>query len=334
MGRMVEEYHTSAVIRRYRGGVPVLTKEDMPFEAQCIFNAGVVKFQGKYVMAFRNDYGYRGGDLFAHQETHLAFSDDGITWSVCREPFLTTEMLGDPDVTQIYDPRLIVIDGRCYVCFAVNTRHGVRGGIGVTEDLKHIRVLSLSLPDNRNLVLFPERIGGEFVRLERPFAAYSKGSDAFDIWISRSPDLRYWGGSRLLLGAEEVPFCNSKIGPAAPPLKTERGWLTTFHAVTRVQREGAFGWNSGWNKCYCAGLMLLDAEDPSRVIGMYREPLIAPETRWETEDGYRTNVIFPGGMILEEDGTVRIYYGASDTVECLATAQLEDLLALVCGGSV
>ena len=75
--------------------------------------------------------------------------------------------------------------------------------------------------------------------------------------------------------------------------------------------------------------MLLDLADPSKIIGMSEVPLIAPETVWETEEGMRTNVIFPGGMILEESGEVKIYYGASDTVECLATADVNDLLSLV-----
>ena len=75
--------------------------------------------------------------------------------------------------------------------------------------------------------------------------------------------------------------------------------------------------------------MLLDLNDPSKMIGKSDVPRIAPETYWETDEGCRTNVIFPGGMILEDDGEVKIYYGASDTVECLATANLDDLLGLV-----
>lgn len=74
--------------------------------------------------------------------------------------------------------------------------------------------------------------------------------------------------------------------------------------------------------------MLLDLEDPSKVIGMSKVPLLAPETSWEIDEGFRTNVIFPGGMLLEDDGQVKIYYGASDTVECLATAHVDDLVAL------
>ena len=74
--------------------------------------------------------------------------------------------------------------------------------------------------------------------------------------------------------------------------------------------------------------MLLDLEDPSKVIGMSKLPLIAPETDYEVDEGLRQNVIFPGGMILEDDGEVKIYYGASDTVECLATANVDDLIGL------
>lgn len=114
----------------------------------------------------------------------------------------------------------------------------------------------------------------------------------------------------------------------APPIKTKAGWLTLFHAVDIDRTRGKNGWEEKWQKRYCAGIMLLDLKDPTKIIGLYKEPLIAPETRYETEEGYRTNVIFPGGMILEDNGEVKIYYGASDTIECLATANVDELIAL------
>ena len=157
---------------------------------------------------------------------------------------------------------------------------------------------------------------------------YSRGKDRFDLWMSRSPDLRYWGDHKLVLGVEDVPFANDKIGPGAPPIKTKDGWLTLFHAVQRDESRGKNGWEDKWTKCYHAGIALLDLEDPSKVLGMSKAPLLAPETSWEADDGFRTNVIFPGGMILEDDGEVKIYYGASDTVECLATADVNELIAL------
>lgn len=329
MAKMLPEYKSSKVITRYNGGEPILSKKDIPYEAECIFNAGVTKYHGKYVMVFRNDYRFDGRGAFGKCVIGIAFSQDGIRWEVQDKPFLTVEDMGDPDVTRVYDPRLTVIEDRCYLCFAVDTRHGLRGGIAVTEDFQKIEVLSLTVPDNRNMVLFPEKIGGRYVRLERPFPVYSRGgTDRFDIWMSASPDLKYWGESRLLMGVEQVPYANDKIGPGAPPVKTDAGWLTLFHAVDIDRTRGKNGWEERWQKRYCAGIMLLDLENPSKIIGMYREPLIAPETTYEVEEGFRTNVIFPGGLILEEDGTVKIYYGASDTVECLATARVDDLIRL------
>ncbi|MDF2905933.1 MAG: glycosidase [Herbinix sp.] len=320
---------SSNVITRHNGGEPVLSAKDIPYKADCIFNAGVVKYQGRYVMAFRNDYDYNGRGSFDGCLIGLAFSEDGISWKVQEEPFLTVADIDDPDVTKVYDPRLTIIEDKCYLCFAVDTKHGLRGGIGVTEDLKTVTVLSLTAPDNRNMVLFPEKIDGRYVRLERPFPVYSRGGiDRFDTWMSFSYDLKYWGDTKLLLAVEDVPFANDKIGPGAPPVRTEHGWLTLFHSVDIDRTRGKNGWEDRWQKRYCAGIMLLDLKDPSKIIGMCKEPLIAPETEYETEGGFRTNVIFPGGMILEDDGEVKIYYGASDTVECMATARVEDLIAL------
>ena len=237
------------------------------------------------------------------------------------------------EIVRVYDPRLTVIEGRCYLCFAADTPHGIRGGIAVTDDLEKFELLSLSVPDNRNMVLFPEKVNGMFVRLERPFPIYGRGApEAFDIWISESPDCKFWGNSRLLLGSEKVPFSNCKIGPAAPPVRTSAGWLTTFHAVWKHADKELLSWHGGWNKEYFGGLMLLDLHDPSKIIGMYDKPLLAPEEDNEI-DGMRGSVIFPGGMILEDSGEVKIYYGAADTVECLATADVNDLLEL-CGVSV
>lgn len=330
MGKMFPELKSSGVIKRYNGGDPVLSKVDMPFAADCIFNAGVIKYQGKYIMAFRNDYDYNEEKQnFRKCMIGIAYSEDGKKWDVQEEPFLTAADLNDPEITRIYDPRLTVIEDKCYLCFAVDTKHGIRGGIAVTEDFKTIEILSMTAPDNRNMVLFPEKINGRYVRLERPFTVYSRGGvDRFDTWMSFSEDLRYWGDSKLLLAVEDIPFANDKIGPGAPPIKTEAGWLTLFHTVDIDRTRGKNGWEDCWQKRYCAGVMLLDLEDPSKIIGMSSEPLLAPETKWEADEGFRTNVIFPGGMILEDNGEVKIYYGASDTVECLATATVEDLLVL------
>lgn len=304
---------------------PVLTKHDIPYSAELIFNAGVTKYNGKYVMTFRNDYDRYVGHRLRGTNIGLAFSDDGIHWDVQPEPCFAWK---DDEIKRAYDPRLTVINGVCYMCFAVDTVHGLLGCIAKTEDFHKFDILSTSAPDNRNMVLFPEKIGGNFVRLERPMPVYSRGRDAFDMWLSESPDLEFWGRTRLVCGIENVPFANDKIGPAAPPVKTEKGWLTTFHAVELDKTRGKNGWEDRWQKIYRAGIMLLDLENPSRVIGLSSEPLIVCDRDYELEDGFRKDVIFPGGMILEPSGEVKIYYGASDTVECMASADVNDLIKL------
>ena len=319
-----EKLYSSSVIKRHPSN-PILSEKDIPYNAALIFNAGVTKFNGKYVMVFRNDYGSLENQKLEGTNMGLAYSDDGIKWEVSSKPCFAME---DSEIERVYDPRLMVIDGRCYMCFAQDTKHGLRGGIAVTDDFENFEILSLTVPDNRNMVLFPEKIKGMYVRLERPFPVYSRGLDRFDIWISDSPDLKYWGNSHLLMGVEDVPFANDKIGPGAPPIKTEKGWLTLTHAVDIDMNRGKNGWEASWKKRYCAGLVLLDLENPQKIIGKYDEPLLAPEAEYEISGGFRNNVIFPGGMILEDSGEVKIYYGAADTVECLATADVNDLLKL------
>lgn len=307
---------------------PILTAKNIPYDADLIFNAGVIKLDGEYIMLFRNDYLKDKSVLSFSTNLGIARSKDGINFTPDPKPCF--EMSSD-EILRIYDPRLQIIDGEILICFAMDTKHGLRGGVAKTDkEFKTFEIMSLSVPDNRNMVLFPEKINGKYARLERPFPVYSTGGDYFDIWFSDSPDLKYWGNSNLVLGAEKVPFCNTKIGPAAPPIKTSKGWLTTFHAVKEVDKKKN-GWEPFWAKEYYAGIMLLDLNEPYKVIGMYDKPLLAPETLYETANGFRNNVIFPGGMILEDNGEVKIYYGAADAVECLATANVDDLVKLCLG---
>ncbi len=317
---------------------PILTKDDIPYPASLIFNAGVAKYNGKYIMIFRNDYGvnkeqFESGNRGLKTSVGVAVSDNGIdNWVVSPKPLVdSADMNGE--CIRLYDPRITVIEEKPYLCLAKDTKHGVCGCIAELNDsFDSFEIISSTVPDNRNMVLFPEKINGMYVRLERPFPVYSRWhQDRFDVWISKSPDLKYWGESELLLAVEDVPFANDKIGPAAPPIKTDKGWLTTFHAVDLDETRGKNGWEDRWQKRYTAGIMLLDLENPYKVIGIYKEPLIVAEEPFEQEGGFRQNAIFPCGMIAEDDGTAKIYYGASDTVECVAIAKISDLIDLCIG---
>ncbi len=324
--RVLDEsiYKTVSFVERREA--PVLTYTDCPYNAALTFNAGVAKKGDEYVMLFRNDYGDYEKQRLDGTHIGLARSKNGLDWTV--DPDIRFS-ISDGEIRRVYDPRITFIGEKAIVCCAVDTHHGIRGGIALTEDFKHYEFISLSAPDNRNMVLFPEKIGGNYVRLERPMPVYSRGGDRFDMWLSESPDLVYWGKSRLVLGVEDVPYANDKIGPGAPPLKTPEGWLVLFHAVDRDDSRGKNGWESRWQKRYTIGAALLELADPSKVIGVSACPVMVPEAKDETTEGFRTNVLFPCSALLEEDGkTVRIYYGAADTVVKTATAPLDELIAL------
>jgi beta-1,4-mannooligosaccharide/beta-1,4-mannosyl-N-acetylglucosamine phosphorylase len=320
----VEGVPSTPIIHRHPRN-PILTSEDIPYESKLVYNAGVTKFRNRYVMVFRNDHGFDERTKKApHFQLGVAYSDDGVEWQVEPEPILEPD---DPEIMGNYDARLTVLEDRCYITYTQHTRHGYRATIAVTDDFQSFEILHRTVPDNRNVVLFPEKIDGRYVRLERPFPVYSRERvDLFDIWISDSPDLAYWGNSDLLLRLEDVPFANEKLGAGSPPVRTDRGWLVIFHAVDTDLTRGKHGWEEKWQKRYVGGAMLLDLENPRKVIGVSKTPLLVPEAPYEVGGGFRNNVVFPTGLIVEDSGEVKIYYGAADTVVCLASARLDELL--------
>jgi len=293
----------------------------------------VVRTDDRYVMVFRVDHGYstnRVGYGFATIDIGIALSEDGVKWDVQKRTVLGS--LKNDENLWAYDPRLVTIGDAHYLTFCIDTLPGMRAGIARTTDFEQFEVLSLSLPDLRNVVLFPEIIDGRYARLERPFPIYLRRTwgqvDRFDIWMSRSADLCYWGETELMLAVEQVPYATEKIGPGPPPVRTDDGWLVVFHAVdTQADREAA-GWEGTWTKRYTAGAMLLDLEEPSRVLGITSEPILVPEAPYEMTQGFRPNVVFPTGHMVQGDQSW-IYYGAADSVICLATAATADLLGAV-----
>lgn len=304
---------------------PILKPEDIPFETRMVFNPGATKWKDRYVMVFRADW----GDHAYRKEPRgirlgLAYSDDGVHWDIQPKPidFRCNEH------PYLYDPRLTVLDEKIYMCFAAESAYGVCGGVAVTEDFEHFEILYISPPDNRNFAIFPERINGMICRLERPMSVYSKGGgENFDIWMSMSPDGRYWGTARLVLGCDQVPYCNSKIGPSAPPVKTPQGWLTLIHVVRKVDTPSK-GWEPNpWQKQYGVGAILLDLHEPWNILGMSDGPVMWPDEAYYYEmDGFRGTTIFPCGMMQEGADMLRIYYGASDTYVGTATASISELL--------
>ena len=315
---------SSPVVRRYAGN-PLLTAADVPFPCNLAFNAGVAKYRGRYYMAFRYDT-FRDNDRnkgLIVSGSGLAESDDGLHWKAHEKP-IAFHWKGK-ELGWVNDARLTVLDDKLYLSFCFNSLHGERPGFAEWKGGDDFEVVCLGIPAQRNMVLCPYKINGKYWRLERPVVRRGQ----YDIWASYSTDLIHWGEAELLLGVEDVPFATFKIGAAAPPVETEKGYLLFFHSVDNdPAREIVYPEGAKWCSRYTCGAVLLDRNDPFKILDMTRKPLLVPETAYETgnmELFWRENVVFPCGAVMEDGNTLRLYYGAGDYSTCMAEIKLDEL---------
>ena len=299
----------SDIVRRYAEN-PILTKSDIPYEVETVHNAAVVKRTDQYIMLFRSHL-RTGRSIIG-----LARSSDGLHFTADPQPFLVPDQDGpfaDYEVFGVEDPRVTRLDQEYLITYSAYSRHGVRIALAKTKDFSRVEKFSLiTEADYRNVVIFPEKFDGLYARLDRPHSEIAPWS----IWISYSPDLRYWGESQLIMRPEPYRWDEMKIGPGAPPIKAEEGWLSIYHGVFETMA----------GSIYRLGVALHDLEDPSKMIGMGDSWILQPEDPWEIT-GYVPNVVFSCGAVAEPDGTVKIYWGGADTVMCVGEATLTDLIA-------
>jgi predicted GH43/DUF377 family glycosyl hydrolase len=154
----------------------------------------------------------------------------------------------------------------------------------------------LFVPDNKDICIFPEKVGGRYVALHRPSVSMLGKPD---LWIAFSDDLIHWGGHECVMRVRRGLWDSARIGCGPPPIRTDRGWLEIYHGSD--------------NHSYCLGAVLLDTSDPRKVLARSEKPLLAPEAPYEKK-GFFDNVVFANGQILRPDGTLWIYYGAADRV--------------------
>ncbi len=296
---------------RYPGN-PILTREDIPYWSNTVFNAAACKFGNQYLLLLRVE------DLNGHSHLTLARSQDGYQFKVDEKPWVTPSTDPDYEVYERYgieDPRITYVpeDDIYYITYTAFGPHGPRVGIGKTQDFKSFeRIALITEVPNKDAILFPEKINNQYVMLDRP-GGFAGSTGA--IWVQYSPDLVYWGRAQAML-APQPGWGNSKLGSSTPPIKTEAGWLVLYHGV----RETPSG------RIYRVGAMLLDLENPAQVIGYTPNFIFGPEELYERV-GDVPNVVFPCGVIVE-DGHIKMYYGAADSAIALAQARLEDILEL------
>jgi beta-1,2-mannobiose phosphorylase / 1,2-beta-oligomannan phosphorylase len=295
------------IVKRYPHN-PVLTREDVPYPVATVHNAGIVKHDGRYIMLFRSHL-HNGRSIIGKAE-----STDGFSFSVDPEPFLipaTNGVFAEYEANGVEDLRICPVEDEYLLAYSAYSKHGVRIALARTRNFDVVERISLiTQADYRNVVIFPEKIDGRYVRLDRPHSEISPWS----IWISYSPDLVHWGDSRVIMKSVPYHWDEMKIGPGAPPLKTSKGWLHIYHGVFQTM-AGAV---------YRLGVALHDLQDPSHIIGVSDRWILQPEDPWEVT-GYVPNVVFTCGAVPEEDGTVKIYWGGADSVMCVGTAMIDEL---------
>jgi beta-1,4-mannooligosaccharide/beta-1,4-mannosyl-N-acetylglucosamine phosphorylase len=275
-----------------------------------IFNSATAPFDGKFAGIFRCD------NRAVQMNIYAGFSEDGINWDIEDEPLQFEP--GNTDNLHSdykYDPRLVFIEDRYWITWC-NGYHGPTIGLAYTFDFKrYYQCENAFLPFNRNGVLFPQKIGGKYAMLSRPS---DNGHTPFgDIFLSHSPDMKYWGEHRLVMKVapfEVSGWQSTKIGAGPVPLLTNDGWLLLYHGVIHTC--------NGFR--YAMGGALLDRDRPDKVICRSKPYLLAPDAIYERV-GDVPNVIFPCAALDEGDKMV-IYYGAADTVVAIAFGYISGII--------
>lgn len=223
----------------------------------------------------------------------MARSDDGkhfeIDESVQIVPADKYEQFG------VEDPRVVKIDDTYLITYSAISRHGVTSNLITTKDFKEFdRKGPLFVPDNKDIAIFPEKVRGQYVAFHRPSVSMLGKPD---IWIAFSDDLIHWGNHQAIMYGREGKFDSQRIGCGPEPIKTDKGWLELYHGSD--------------DKAYYMGAVLLDLDDPTKVVARSEEPILTPEEPYELE-GFFANVVFANGQIVHDDGKIYLYYGGAD----------------------
>ncbi len=294
------------VIHRWEGN-PFIDITDVTFRCNNMYNAGCIKKNDKYILLITIEM------LDGCTSIYYAESEDGLYFDVSDKPFLSPEKDGplkEYEEIGVLDARITFLDKSYYLVYLAESRHGILLSLAKTEDFKSVEKLGMiSQPDTKAGALFPTKINGKYARLGRPNAGGS-------IWISYSEDLLTWGESEIVLTPRKGYWDSDHIGCAAPPIEMEQGWLVFYYGVKRT---------SGGTLSRI-GTVILDKENPaSNIVGRSNIPVLSPREPYE-RIGDISNMVFSCGAILEENNSIKLYYGTSDNCLCLGSTTLDEII--------
>ncbi len=222
---------------------------------------------------------------------------------------------GRDETFGIEDARITEINNVYWITYVAVSRAGITTSLMSSTDLVTFeRHGIIFATENKDVVLFPERIGGDYVALHRPIGRSYFSSP--QIWIARSPDLIHWGELKPMFQGTR-PWESERVGSGTPPILLDEGWLTLYHGSASTIQPGQVG-------RYCAGALLLDRADPIRVIARSHEPIMSAVTEYE-RNGFVPNVVFPTA-ILDCGDDLEVFYGAADTAVAMVSFSKRSVL--------
>lgn len=253
---------------------------------------------------------YKGEDyLTTLSHLRLVCSDDGISFKEpAGYPLITGQ--GNLETFGVEDCRVAQMGDTYYLTFTSVSDNGVGVGLRTTKDWKNFTNHGMILPaHNKDCAIFEEKINGKFYTLHRPSSVDLGGNY---IWLAESPDGIHWGNHKCIAKTRAGLWDSKRVGAGAAPIKTAKGWLEIYHGANEKHQ-------------YCLGALLLDLNDPSKVLARSIQPLMVPQAEYELT-GFFGNVVFTNGHVVNGD-TVTMYYGASDEVVCGATFSINEILS-------
>ncbi len=293
------------IVHRWEGN-PIITLDNLTFTTNNIYSAGAVKKDGEYILLVTME------DPEGKTSIHLARSDDGYHFDVDERPFMEPsddERFRVFEKMGVREARITFTDGRYYIVYLGMGHYGFVLCLAVTEDFRTVERLGvISEPENKAGALFPGKLDGKYARLERP-----KAGDR--IWISYSKDLLTWGERDVVISPRSGFWDSAFVGCAFPPIEIEEGWLLGYYGIR----------NTSAGPITRLGAAILDRRNPCKVLARSNIPISSPREDYE-RIGDMTNVVFSSGAILEEDGELKIYYGAADNCLCVGTTQLKEII--------
>jgi beta-1,2-mannobiose phosphorylase / 1,2-beta-oligomannan phosphorylase len=218
----------------------------------------------------------------------------------------------------VEDPRITAFGDRYYFTYVAVSRHGAATALASTADFRHFtRHGIIFCPENKDVVLFPEKIDGEYIALHRPNAATPFCRP--EMWIARSPDLIHWGRHECLHGGG-AEWETGRVGAGTPPVRVDSGWLEIYHGNRKPTKAGEVG-------MYSTGVLLLDGDNPSRILRRTAASIFEPTADFERK-GFVPDVVFPTG-IVEEGDSYLVYYGAADSCTAVVGFAKDEILGLL-----